>query len=92
VVQLLVDILDEVLSRCLQQEDLVVVVPMMRQIAAFLAHELVMDDTKGHVRLHVVLALGRGLRLRLVVSGLASVVVLGPKSRALAVAALPIIL
>ena len=93
-VQLLVNILDEVLGRCLQQKDLVVVVPMVRQIAAFLADQLVVNNAKSNERLHVVLALrSRGLRLRdLVVPRLTPVVVLRCKSGALAMATLPVIL
>lgn len=53
-VQLLIDSLNEVLSSCLEQEDLVVVVSVDGQVAALLTNELVVDDAEGHVRLVVV--------------------------------------
>ena len=68
-------------------------VAVVGEIAALLADELVVDDAEGNVGFHVVLALRRGLCLRhLVVSGLTPVVVLGTESRALDVAALPVVL
>ena len=56
-VKLLVDTLYEVLSGSLEEQDLVVVVAVVRQVTALLAHELVVDDAEGNVRLVVVDAL-----------------------------------
>ena len=56
VVQLLVDIDDEILRSGLQEQDLVVMVTVVRQVAALLANKLIMDDAEGNVRLLVVAA------------------------------------
>ena len=93
-VQLLVHVLDEILSCSLQQKDLVVVVTMVGEVAALLADQLVVDDAESDVGLPVVLAL-RGRRLLrwcLVVPCLAAIV-LGSMSCSLAMcSAVPIIL
>lgn len=53
-VELLVDVLDEVLGCGLQQENLVVVVSVVRQVAALLADQLIVNNAESHVRLLVI--------------------------------------
>ena len=45
----LINVLQEILSCSLQQQDLVVVVTMVRQIAAFFAHQLVVHRAVSHI-------------------------------------------
>lgn len=57
VVKLLVHILYEVLSCSFQEKDLVVVITVVRQVTALLAHKLVVNYTKCNEWLQMVLAL-----------------------------------
>ena len=53
-VHLLIDHLQIVLGRCLEQQNLVVVVSVVRKVATLFADELLMSYAVGHVRLQVV--------------------------------------
>ena len=55
-IQLLINVLDEVLSRCLEEEDLVVVVSVMAEIAALFTDQFIVDDAEGHILLQMVWA------------------------------------
>ena len=66
----LIDVLQEVLGCCLEQQNLVVVVPMVRKIAALFAHQLVVQRTVGDVRLVVVAARECRSVRRLLIRGL----------------------
>ena len=64
-VELLVNILNKVLGSGLQQQDLIIVVAVVREVAAFFAYQFIMDNAKSNIRLHVILALNVGCILRL---------------------------
>lgn len=55
-VQLLVHVLDEVLGSRFQQQNLIVVITVMTEVAALLADQFIVDDAESHVRLQVVWA------------------------------------
>ena len=53
-IKFLIYILDEVLSCCFQEQDLIVVVSVMAEVTALLAHQLVVDAAKSHIVLEMV--------------------------------------
>jgi len=55
-IKLFVNVLDEVLGSCLQEEDLIVVISMVRKITAFFAHKFIMNDTEGYILFLVIRA------------------------------------